>query len=133
METNGYNEMVQLLTDRINGLEEENRGLVRDELVTKAACSKVVEAFGREHTMLAAIEVMSELSAALTKTIRGRHDFEAIDRKIADVEILAECLKAVFVNSGRVKECRMRKVKALMEGIADGTATTLGGDYAEGQ
>ena len=128
METVVNDELVQHLTARINELEEENKELIKDKFVTRPACCKAVETFGKEHTMLAAIEVMGELSVALTKVIRGRCDLEIIDRKIADVEILMECLKTVFVNLGRVRRRKVQKIKVLMGGIKDGTAVNLGGD-----
>lgn len=115
-------EMVQHLTDRINELEQENRHLIKDDLVVKPTCKKAVDVFGKEHTMLAAIAEMSELTQALTKVMRGKADFDLIDRKIADVEILMECVKFVFHNSRRVLAWKEKKVGVLMDGIKDGTA-----------
>lgn len=115
-------ELVQYLTDRINELEQENKQLIKEDLVVKPTCQKAVDVFGKEHTILAAIAEMSELTQALTKVMRGKADFDLIDRKIADVEILTECVKFVFRNSRRVLAWKEKKVEVLMDGIKDGTA-----------
>lgn len=113
-------ELVQHLTDRINELEEENKELIKNELVVKPACQKAVSVFGKQHTMLAAIAEMSDLTQALTKVMRGKADFDLIDQNIADVEILTECLKSVFHNARRVKEAKARKLQELQDALIRG-------------
>lgn len=113
-------EMVQRLVDRINELEEENKELIKNELVVKPTCKKVVEVFGKQHAMLAAIAEMSDLTQALTKVMRGKADFDLIDQKMADVEILMECLKGVFHNARRVKEDKARKLQELQDALIRG-------------
>lgn len=110
-------EMIQHLVDKVNKLEEEKRELVKNEVFAKPVCQKTVQTFGKEHTMLAAIDEMSELTQALTKVIRGNADFDLIDQKIADVEILTECLKSVFSNGTKVKDWKEKKILALSRKI----------------
>ena len=113
-------EMVQHFVDRINELEEENKELIKDEILRQTTCKKAVDVFGKEHMMLAAIVEMSALTQELTKVMRGKADFDAVDNKMANVEVLMELLKYVFSNTWKVKDLRRKKILLLEERVAKG-------------
>ncbi len=111
---------IQHLVDRINELEEENKMLTKEELVVEPTCKKAVDVYGKEHTILAAIDEMSELTQNLTKVLRGKADFDLVDQKVADVEILTKCLKVAFNNERRVRAWKEKKILALDKRLTKG-------------
>lgn len=120
-----HEEMVQHLTDRINELEQENKELIKDELVVKPTCQKAVETFGKVHAMIVAMEEMAELIQAVTKVLRDKADFENVAEEIADVEICMDLLKQVFNNTNKVKRWKQKKILRMAERIARGDANEL--------
>ena len=113
-------EMTQHLVDRINELEKENKELIQDDILASPTYHKAVETFGKEHTMLAAVSKMNELEQEITKVLRNKADFTAIDNRIADVEIFVEMLKYVFHNKNEVKRWKRKKILKLRERIEKG-------------
>lgn len=113
-------EMVQHLVDRINELENENSELLKNELVVKPTCQKAVETFGKNNRMIVAIEEMSELTKALTKTLRDRMDFDNLTEEIADVCIVLQELIISFNCEHSVKRWKAKKIKDLAAKIQRG-------------
>ena len=120
-------EMINRLTDRINKLEEENAELLIEKCLILPTCEKAVKTFGKVYEMTVAIEEMGELIQALTKVIRGFHDFDNVAEEIADVEICMEMMKHTFNNRDSVKEWKKKKISRLQKRIINGCDRGEGG------
>ena len=58
--------------------------------------SKLILKYGKEMQIIVAIEELSELQKALTKSLRGKGKLCDIAEEITDVEIMCEQLKFIF-------------------------------------
>ena len=112
--------IVDQLNLKINELEEENTELLREKMVIVPTCQKAVEAFGKSNQMIVAIEEMSELIKALTKTLRERMDYNNLTEEIADVCIVLQELIIIFNCEQSVKKWKAKKIMDLAAKIQRG-------------
>ena len=73
-------------------------------------CSKALNNFGPAIQQVVAMEEMSELTQAISKSIRGKE--HNVEEEIADVEIMLTQLKIMF-DMKKVEEYRDAKLKRL--------------------
>lgn len=84
------------------------------ELISKdeeiIICNKAIHKFGYALQKIVAIEEMSELAQAISKSIRDKE--HNVEEEIADVEIMLTQLKIMY-NMEKVDEFRELKLKRL--------------------
>lgn len=76
---------------------------------------KIIFHFGDKNQITVAIEELSELQKELCKYLRGDMDYYNIAEEIADVEIMLEQLKIIFLNESDVEETKKEKINRTIE------------------
>ena len=77
--------------------------------------------YGSVLQIVVTMEEMSELQKELCKNLRGRGSIEHIAEEIADVEIMLEQMKMLFLCADDVRDVRRRKVERLKVRRDNGT------------
>lgn len=81
----------------------------------KEICKRAVEQYGKQPQIIMAMEEMSELIQALSKSIRGKENVDNIAEEIADVEIMLMQLKMIFHCGTMVNSIKSDKTYRLEE------------------
>lgn len=76
---------------------------------------KIIFKFGDNNQITVAIEELSELQKELCKYLRGDMDYYNIAEEMADVEIMLEQLKIIFLNKLDVEEKKKEKINRTIE------------------
>ena len=76
---------------------------------------KIIFHLGDKNQITVAIEELSELQKELCKYLRGDMDYYNIAEEIADVEIMLEQLKIIFLNKSDVEETKKEKINRTIE------------------
>ena len=63
----------------------------------RAIILDAIQAFGKEHQLFVAVEELSELQKELCKSLRGCGNIWHIAEEVADVEIMLEQLKEIYM------------------------------------
>lgn len=82
---------------------------------------RALDTYGSSMQIVVMMEEMSELQKELCKNLRGRGSIEHIAEEIADVEIMLEQMKMLFLCADDVRDVRRRKVERLKERLDNGT------------
>ena len=80
--------------------------------------AQAVAILGKQSQCIMAMEEMSELTKAITKNLRGKHNVADISEEMADVEIMLEQLKVIYGNRAEVDNYRAGKLIRLAERLA---------------
>ena len=82
---------------------------------------RALDTYGSSMQIGVMMEEMSELQKELCKNLRGRGSIEHIAEEIADVEIMLEQMKMLFLCADDVRDVRRRKVERLKVRLDNGT------------
>ncbi len=82
---------------------------------------RALDTYGSSMQIVVMMEEMSELQKELCKNLRGRGSIEHIAEEIADVEIMLEQMKMLFLCADDVRDVRRRKVERLKVRLDNGT------------
>ena len=82
---------------------------------------RALDTYGSSMQIVVMMEEMSELQKELCKNLRGRGSIEHIAEEIADVEIMLEQMKMLFLCADDVRDVRRRKVERLKVMLDNGT------------
>ena len=82
---------------------------------------RALDTYGSSMQIVGMMEEMSELQKELCKNLRGRGSIEHIAEEIADVEIMLEQMKMLFLCADDVRDVRRRKVERLKVRLDNGT------------
>ena len=82
---------------------------------------RALDTYGSALQIVVMMEEMSELQKELCKNLRGRGSIEHIAEEIADVEIMLEQMKMLFLCADDVRDVRRRKVERLKVRLDNGT------------
>ena len=82
---------------------------------------RALDTYGSFLQIAVMMEEMSELQKELCKNLRGRGSIEHIAEEIADVEIMLEQMKMLFLCADDVRDVRRRKVERLKVRLDNGT------------
>jgi len=83
----------------------------------RGVCKRAVEEYGEFPQIIMAMEEMSELIQALSKSIRGKTDVDNIAEEIADVEIMLMQMKHIFHCGMAVNDWKTAKVHRLEKNL----------------
>lgn len=81
--------------------------------------AQAVAILGKKSQCIMAMEEMSELTKAITKNLRGKHNVADISEEMADVEIMLEQLKVIYGNRAEVDNYRAGKLVRLAEKLIE--------------
>ena len=81
---------------------------------------RALDTYGYDLQIMMVLEEMSELQKELCKYLRGKYSPANIAEEIADVEIMLEQMKMLFLCSDEVRDVRRRKVERLKERLDNG-------------
>ena len=82
---------------------------------------RALDTYGSSMQIVVMMEEMSELQKELCKNLRGRGSIEHSAEEIADVEIMLEQMKMLFLCADDVRDVRRRKVERLKVRLDNGT------------
>lgn len=85
----------------------------------KEICKRAVEQYGKQPQIIMAMEEMSELIQALSKSIRGKENVDNIAEEIADVEIMLMQLKFIFKCGTAVNNWKTEKIGRLEKRLCE--------------
>lgn len=91
----------------------------------RGVCKRAVEEYGEMPQIIMAMEEMSELIQALSKSIRGKTDVDNIAEKIADVEIMLMQMKHIFHCGTAVEDWKTAKVLRLEKNLNERKCKTV--------
>lgn len=84
----------------------------------KVKLERIINHFGNTKQIYVAIEEMSELTKALTKSLRDRYDIKSILEEMADVELCMRELRIIYnINQEDVEEVIQQKIQRTLKRI----------------
>ncbi|MGN0733700.1 MAG: hypothetical protein ACI4LC_05960 [Emergencia sp.] len=114
-----YKERIEKLSNTILSQRNELRLLNKKQVKAEPILQAYIDKYGEEAQARMAIEEMSELTKEICKRFRGDDNLDHIAEEIADVEIMLDQLKMMFVLEEKTKAYRKYKIKRMVERIGD--------------